>query len=310
MKMKTIIAAALVLGTFTPAHAALKTQVWLDACNSADINTRAFCLAYASGIFDGLLVSQLAEPKTTTTCLPDGINAEQVSDVTIRHIRGANRQIPRSTGVFRDDVGRLPDPRCHLASVAMPQALTLMERTMKYPVAAGLLILIIAGLVSANAQPQQLTKVQNIRTLGLSFSSFNMLGRCYAITRAISRDELADYAEVMQTIRADAQKNDPTIDPTLIEIDAINSPTLGVPLYWRAFNPAEWVCNSARINLSKGLWFRFDRAKYERLDRMHAKCADGPCSADIVREIDKQHLLATFGRYCRANLDDCKTPSE
>jgi hypothetical protein len=73
---------------------------------------------------------------------------------------------------------------------------------------------------------------------------------------------------------ADAVKRNPKIDPYLFEIDAINSPILGEQYFYDYRNSRDvdgWLCAGARVWLTRSYWHRFDRQKFERVQKIWGK---------------------------------------
>ena len=116
--LKTALAAAALVFA-TSAHASLSTRAWLNACDSTDASLRAGCVAYAGGVFDGLMVLQIAEPKTTTVMSARWHQRRAGSRLGRPAHPGGGRQISGTAGVLRDAVRRPFDPRRSFERLAM-----------------------------------------------------------------------------------------------------------------------------------------------------------------------------------------------
>ena len=166
------------------------------------------------------------------------------------------------------------------------------------------LTVIAVQIGTANAQYPQLAKSWNVRNLAWAWSALDLLNFCYmGSARAITRPELDDFAEVMGLIIRDARARDPSIDIDLVHIDAMKY----AHMFNRTYDPAEWMCDNARIALSQALFARRNPKDYARIDDLtkRMQCTGGACMSLLYHDLDVQGLLPVEGRYCKADEEAC-----
>ena len=91
MKLKKTIAGIALLTLFPlQSFAAMNGNEVLNACDRKD--TKGMCIAYISGIFEGMVMQDVFLEKTNVTtqsylCVPSGVVNSQIVDVTLNFIR-------------------------------------------------------------------------------------------------------------------------------------------------------------------------------------------------------------------------------
>jgi hypothetical protein len=129
------------------------------------------------------------------------------------------------------------------------------------------IITLVLAALCGTAHAATLSPAESRKHLSYSYPAYRQLELCYlGSLRAIERDELAKYADIMERIEYDARKVEPGIDLYLARLNAVRAD------FRLIGNPARSICDRSRVIVMLDYWSRKNTESFFKLHAMFELC--------------------------------------